>query len=74
MPEQLKPCPHCGETEKLSCEGCDLEFPLAIYNVRCDNCGASGPDTAGCDGADHDGAKRAAAAAWNSLPRRGEEP
>lgn len=37
----LKPCPFCGEKDRLALNKCETDFP---YRVECRMCGCEGPN------------------------------
>lgn len=64
----MKPCPFCGETQKLEADECVGESQL---HAGCENCGAVGPSvkretvSAGFPKFITDAERLAAAAKWN---------
>lgn len=57
MPEELKPCPYCGNNYPTKCFDPSLGWK---YSIICNVCGMQGPRTKASDEAH---------AAWNALPR-----
>lgn len=57
MPEELKPCPYCGNDYPAKCFDPSLGWK---YSIICNVCGMQGPRTKASDEAH---------AAWNALPR-----
>lgn len=57
MPEELKPCPYCGNDYSAKCFDPSLGWK---YSIICNVCGMQGPRTKASDEAH---------AAWNALPR-----
>ena len=60
MPDELKPCPYCGNRAEYW--NGDPDGSQGVF-VFCEECGLRGPLTM-------DMTKAAAVAAWNALPRR----
>ena len=59
MSSQLKPCPHCGDTDLIIYgKGSEKHY------VRCHGCDMQGPKIYGRE--------KAAADAWNAIPSRHE--
>lgn len=62
MPEELKPCPYCGNDYPAKCFDPSLGWK---YSIICNVCGMQGPRTKASDEAH---------AAWNALPRSRASP
>jgi len=55
--EGLKPCPFCGDTEGVVGDYIQLDPEWVVTTVRCDTCGAFGPECS---------SRKQAIDAWNS--------